>query len=54
MAQSKEGIVASHRKYTLDILEETGMIDYRPVDSPMDPNQKLMAKQGEIFCDPKT
>jgi len=41
VAQSKEGIIVSQRKYTLDIMKETCMIDCRPIDSPMDPNQKL-------------
>nr|KYP52070.1 Copia protein [Cajanus cajan] len=49
VSQSKEGIVISQRKYALDILEETNMTDYRPIDSPMDPNQKLMTDQGEPF-----
>jgi len=38
VAQSKDGVVISQRKYALDILQETGMIDCRPVDSPVDPN----------------
>jgi len=53
VAQSKEGVVISQRKYALDILKETGMIDCKPVDCPMDPNQKLMAEQGEAFSDPE-
>ncbi|RDX64646.1 Copia protein, partial [Mucuna pruriens] len=53
VAQSKEGIVISQRKYALDILQETSMSNCRPVDSPMDPNMKLMVKQGEPYSDPK-
>ena len=53
VAQSKDGIVISQRKYALDILEETGMQNCRPVDSPMDPNLKLMADQSEIYPDPE-
>nr|KYP55651.1 Retrovirus-related Pol polyprotein from transposon TNT 1-94 [Cajanus cajan] len=53
VAQSKEGIVISQRKYAIDILKETGMLDCKPIDSPMDPNQKLMADQGEPFTDPE-
>jgi len=34
-----EGIVISQREYTLDILKEIGMTDYKPMDSPIDPNQ---------------
>ena len=44
---SIEGIVVSQRKYALCILEEIGMTNSRPIDSPMDPNQKLMANQGK-------
>ncbi|RVW42679.1 Retrovirus-related Pol polyprotein from transposon RE2 [Vitis vinifera] len=35
------------KKYALDILEETGMLDCKPVDTPMDPNVKLVPGQGE-------
>ncbi|RVW23616.1 Retrovirus-related Pol polyprotein from transposon TNT 1-94 [Vitis vinifera] len=40
------------RKYALDILEETGMLDCKPVDTPMDPNVKLVPGQGEPLGDP--
>ncbi|RDX89938.1 putative mitochondrial protein, partial [Mucuna pruriens] len=53
VAQSKEGIVISQRKYALDILQETSMSNCKPVDSPMDPNMKLMVKQGEPYSDPE-
>ena len=52
VAQSSSGIVLSQRKYVLDILEETGMLNCKPVDSPMDPNMKLLPGQGEPFTDP--
>jgi len=45
VSQSGDGVVISQRKYVLDILEETGMQNYRLIDSPMDPNLKLMADQ---------
>ena len=47
IAQSKSGAVMSQRKYVLDILEETGMLDYKLVDTPMDPNVKLVPRQRE-------
>ncbi|RDX77511.1 putative mitochondrial protein, partial [Mucuna pruriens] len=53
VAQSKEDIVISQRKYALDILQETSMSNCRPVDSLMDPNMKLMIKQGEPYSDPE-
>jgi hypothetical protein len=40
-------IAIPQRKYALDILEETGMLDCKPVDTPMDPNVKLIPNQGE-------
>lgn len=27
------------------------MTEYKPIDTPMDPNQKLMADHGEPFSD---
>jgi len=44
VTQSKEGTIISKRKYALYIQQETCMIDYRPMDSLVDPNQKLMAE----------
>ncbi|PNX77125.1 retrovirus-related Pol polyprotein from transposon TNT 1-94 [Trifolium pratense] len=52
VAQSKSGIAISQRKYALDILEETGMLDCKPVDTPMDPNVKLIPNQGEPYPNP--
>ena len=42
IAQSSFGVALSQRKYALDILEETGMLDCKPVNTPMDPNVKLI------------
>ena len=42
----------SQRKYALDILEETGMLECKLVDTPMDPNVKLVPGQGEPLRDP--
>ncbi|KAL6323247.1 hypothetical protein AAG906_029254 [Vitis piasezkii] len=48
IAQSSSGVVMSQRKYALDILEETGMLECKPVDTPMDPNVKLLPGQGSL------
>ena len=53
IAQSNSGGVFSQRKHALDILEETGTLDCKPVDTPMDPNVKLVPGQGESLGDPK-
>ena len=53
VAQSKDGVVISQRKYAMDILEETGLLNAKPVDTPMDPNVKLLPNQGDPLSDPR-
>ena len=49
MDRSGRGIFVSQRKYTLDLLRETGMSGCKPVEMPMDPNTKLgYIIQGEV------
>ena len=45
-------MIMSQRNYVLDILEETGMLDCKPVDTPMNPNVKLVPRQGLPLRDP--
>ena len=45
-------MVISQRKYTLNILTDTGMLNCKHVDTPMDPNVKLIPSQGEILREP--
>ncbi|RVX01548.1 Retrovirus-related Pol polyprotein from transposon RE1 [Vitis vinifera] len=52
IAQSSSGVVLSQRKYALNILEETGMLDCKPIDTPIDPNVKLVPGQGKPLGDP--
>ena len=42
----------NQRKYALEISEKTSMLDCKPVDTPMDPNVKLVPGQGEPLHDP--
>jgi len=51
VAQSNHGIVISQRKYALDLLEETGLLNSKSVETPMDPNVKLLPSQGELLSD---
>ena len=39
--RSKKDIMINQWKYILDLLKETGMSGYRPVDTPIDPNVKF-------------
>ena len=43
----------NQRKYALEILEETSMLDCKLIDIPMDPNVKLVPGQGESLRDPR-
>ena len=36
----------------MDILADTGRLDYKPIDTQMDPNVKLVPGQGEPLRDP--
>ena len=41
VARSKEGISVSKRKYTIDLLTKTGMLECCLVDTPIEFNCKL-------------
>ncbi|CAI8584052.1 unnamed protein product [Vicia faba] len=51
VAQSKDGLVISQRKYAMDILEETSLLNAKPVDTSMDPSVKLLPNQREPLSD---
>ena len=51
--QSKSGVVMNKRKYALEILEETCMLDCKLIDTPMDSNVKLVLEWGEPLRDPR-
>ena len=52
VARSQTGINLSQRKNVLDLLEEIDLLGAHLVDIPMDPNQKLVKDEGELFEDP--
>jgi hypothetical protein len=51
VARSKEGFRLCQQKYVLDLLSETGTLDARPVDTPMDSSMKLDVESGDVFKD---
>ena len=53
VARSKEGISLSQRKYVLDILEETGLLGSKPMETPTDPNVKFYEDQRELLSNPE-
>ena len=49
VARSKAGIFINQRKYILDLLKETGLLNCKPAETPLDANQKLeLAKPEEV------
>ncbi|KAA0048599.1 reverse transcriptase [Cucumis melo var. makuwa] len=54
VARSKEGISMSQRKYTLDLLTETGMLGCRPTDTPIEFNCKLGNSDDQVLVDKRT
>ena len=47
VARSSKGIVLSQRKYTLDLLDDMGMLGCRAASTPIDQNNKVTAESGE-------
>ncbi|KAA0050869.1 putative mitochondrial protein [Cucumis melo var. makuwa] len=51
VAISKKGIFVSQRKHTLDLLTETGMLECRPTDTPIEFNCKLGNSDDQVPVD---
>jgi Reverse transcriptase (RNA-dependent DNA polymerase) len=51
IAHSKKGLFLSQRKYVLDLLQETGKLGCKPVDTPIESNTKLGPNDGEVLTD---
>ncbi|TYK26700.1 putative mitochondrial protein [Cucumis melo var. makuwa] len=51
VARSKEGISVSQRKYTLDFLTKTSMLEYRPSDTLIQFNCKLRNSGDKLLVD---
>jgi len=48
VAYSKNGVLPSQRKYTMDLLEETGLLGGRITGTPLEPNLKLGKSYGPM------
>ncbi|CAL0299700.1 unnamed protein product [Lupinus luteus] len=53
IARSQQGIFLSQRKYTLDILSDTGFLASKPCVTPMIRTSRLHQADGEPYSDPK-
>ena len=47
MVRSKQGILISQRKYTLDLLKDTGMMGCKPRYTPLERNWKCLIKDND-------
>jgi hypothetical protein len=52
IARSTKGIYVSQRKYSLEILQESGLLATKPVSFPMEQNLKLSRDVGFLLSDP--
>lgn len=53
VSRSDKGIFLSQRKYTLDLLEETGMSACQPADTPVEEGLKLSVETDQVPVDKK-
>jgi len=51
IARNTDGISICQRKYTLELLAETGLLGCKSSSVPMEPNQKLSQEDGELIDD---
>ncbi|WJZ90854.1 hypothetical protein VitviT2T_009971 [Vitis vinifera] len=51
VSRSSEGIFLPQRKYALDLLQETGMSEYQPVNTPIEEGLKLCVEPNQVSTD---
>ncbi|XP_061363291.1 uncharacterized mitochondrial protein AtMg00810-like [Gastrolobium bilobum] len=51
VARSDQGICLSQKKYVLDLLNETGMLACKPVDTPIEMNHTLAVYPNQLQAD---
>ncbi|KAL1204160.1 Retrovirus-related Pol polyprotein from transposon RE2 [Cardamine amara subsp. amara] len=52
VARNSTGIYLCQRKYALDILAETGLLESKPVNFPLEQNHKLAVSKSHLLADP--
>lgn len=48
----EDRVIISQKKFTVDLLKEYDCLHYNNLSSPLDPNEKLKAKEGVVLKDP--
>lgn len=49
--RTKEGLFLCQQKYTRDILQKFGMLECKPISTPIEPNAKICAHEGKELDD---
>uniref|UniRef100_A0A803P5L5 Integrase catalytic domain-containing protein n=1 Tax=Cannabis sativa TaxID=3483 RepID=A0A803P5L5_CANSA len=52
IARANSNLFLSQRKYTLQLLQDTGYTDSKPAKAPMDPRQRLNDQDGDLLDNP--
>jgi len=52
MARNSQGLFLCQRKYGLEIIDECGLLGSKPVDFPIEMNQKLALASGKPLSNP--
>jgi len=50
--QSSQGLILTHRKFTMELLKEFDYADCSVVTTPLDYNFKLKHDEGDLYLDP--
>ena len=48
VVRTKEGIFLGQQKYAKNLLQGYGMIDCKPISTPMDPNVRLQEGEAKV------
>jgi len=49
--RTKEGLFLGQQKYAKDLLQRYGMLDFKPISTPMNPNVRLQEDKGKDLKD---
>lgn len=48
---TKAGLFLNQRKYALDLIQDVGLLEAKPLSIPMDTNKRLKSDEGDLLED---